>query len=205
MIHTPGNWGWFWYIPLSKNRVSVGIVAPPSKLFSNGASAEEILASAIEECAPVRQRLAKATRLGPVRVAKDYSYRATRVSGDGWVLVGDAFAFLDPIYSSGVFLALKSGEMAAASVSDALRADDCSAEKLGAFGPALIKGTDAISKLVYAFYSPGFSFSKFVRAYPQHRARLVDLLVGDVFEKTFDEMFRDLGRFIESAQPVATG
>lgn len=197
VIHTPGSWGWFWYIPLSENRVSVGIVAPPARLFGSGAQAAEVLERAIADCEPIRSRLAEARPLGPVRVAKDYSYRARRVAGDGWVLVGDAFAFLDPIYSSGVFLALKSGEMAAEAVSSALRDGDCSAKRLGTFGPTLIRGTEAIGKLVHAFYTPGFSFSSFIRAYPHHQRGIVDLLVGDVFEKSFDELFRDLDGFIE--------
>ena len=196
VVHTPGNWGWFWYIPLSHNRVSVGIVAPPSRLFEGSVSSEEVLMRAISDCPPIQTRLAKATRCGPARVAKDYSYRARRIAGEGWVLIGDAFAFLDPIYSSGVFLALKSGEMAAEAVSSALRDDDCSAERLGAFGPTLIKGMEAIERLILAFYSPGFSFSTFVRVHPNHRRRLVDLLVGDVFEKPFDALFSDLDQFL---------
>jgi flavin-dependent dehydrogenase len=203
VVHTPGNWGWFWYIPLSHNRVSVGIVAPPSRLFEGGGSAEEALARAITDCPPIQTRLAKATRIGPARVAKDYSYRAQRIAGEGWVLVGDAFAFLDPIYSSGVFLALKSGEMAAEAVSSALRDDDCSAERLGAFGPTLTRGTEAIERLVYAFYTPGFSFATFLRAHPNHRRRLVDLLVGDVFEKRFDKFFSDLDDFLGKNEDAA--
>ena len=182
VVHTPGNWGWFWYIPLSHNRVSVGIVAPPSRLFEDGGSTEEVLMRAIADCPPIQTRLAKATRCGPARAAKDYSYRARRIAGEGWVLVGDAFAFLDPIYSSGV--------------SSALRDGDCSAERLGAFGPTLIRGMEAIERLVRAFYTPGFSFATFVRAHPNHRRRLVDLLVGDVFEKPFDALFSDLDRFL---------
>ena len=58
---------------------------------------------------------------------KDYSYRATRCSGDGWVLIGDAHGFLDPLYSSGVLLALKSGQMAADAIVEGLRKDDLSA------------------------------------------------------------------------------
>lgn len=201
VVHTPGSWGWFWYIPLSNNRVSVGIVAPPERLFSNGTSGatpDEVFQAAIEECPAIQTRLSSAERIGSVRVAKDYSYKARRVAGDGWVLVGDAFAFLDPIYSSGVFLALKSGEMAADSVSSALEEGDCSSARLGRFGPKLVEGTEAIGRLVYAFYTPGFSFAGFLRDYPQHRNALIDLLIGDVFDKPFDGFFADLDTFLES-------
>ena len=201
VVHTPDSQGWFWYIPLSDNRVSVGIVAPPSKLFGDGATSEDVLDAALAECAPMRSRLSEAQRIGPVRVAKDYSYRARQLAGDGWVLAGDAFSFLDPIYSSGVFLALKSGEMTADSVSAALAADDLSAARLGAFGDRLDEGVTAISRLVYAFYTPGFSFSGFLRAYPDHRRPLIDLLIGDVFDRSFDGMFTDLDAYLATCTP----
>ena len=97
--------------------------------------------------------------------------------------------------------------MAADSVSAALRADDCSGERLGAFGGELAEGVDAISRLVYAFYTPGFSFSGFLRVYPDHRLPLIDLLIGDVFGRSFDEMFRDLDAYLatctgELAEPA---
>ena len=100
------------------------------------------------------------------------------MAGDGWVLVGDAYSFVDPIYSSGVFLALKSGELAAAAIHEALAKHDPTESDLGAFGPELNRGIDAIRQLVYAFYTPGFSFARFVKQFPQHRLPLVDLLVG---------------------------
>ncbi len=74
----------------------------------------------------------------PVRAAKEYSYRSRQVAGDGWVMVGDAFGFLDPLYSSGVLLALKSGAVAADAICDALRADDTRGERLGVWGEEYI-------------------------------------------------------------------
>jgi flavin-dependent dehydrogenase len=115
-----------------------------------------------------------------VRALREFSYRSSRIAGDGWVLAGDAFGFLDPIYSSGVFLALKSGELAADSVHEALVSGDLSGEKLGAHGPAFMSGMEAMRKLVYAFYEQGFSFAKFLARHPEHRLDIVHLLVGNV-------------------------
>src|SRR5438477_273637 len=81
-------------------------------------------------------RIAPGRRVAPFRAAKEYSYRATRAAGDGWVLVGDAFGFLDPLYSSGVLLALKSGSMAADAVVEGLQKDDLSQAQLGKWGDA---------------------------------------------------------------------
>jgi flavin-dependent dehydrogenase len=197
VIHTPGNRGWFWYIPLSENRVSVGVVASPAELFTNGDSMDAVLEREIRACPSIAHRLAKARRLLPSKVVTDYTYRATRCAGDGWVLVGDAYGFIDPIYSTGVFLALKSGEMAAETISESLRRGDCSAEALGSWGPKLTGGMDALRKLVYAFYTPGFSFARFVHEHPQHRDRLTDLLIGDVFKDGVTSIFDDLREFCD--------
>jgi flavin-dependent dehydrogenase len=95
-------------------------------------------------------------------------------------MVGDAAAFLDPIYSSGLFLALGSAELAAGCVHDALNADDCSAARLGAFRKPLWSAIEVIRRLIYAFYDETFSFGGFARRYPEQRAALIHCLVGDV-------------------------
>ena len=111
---------------------------------------------------------------------KDYSYRATQVAGDGWVLVGDAFGFLDPLYSSGVLLALRSGEMAADAICEGLAKGDTSAAQLGKWGPGFNKGVDRMRRLVCEYYD-GFSFGRFVKSFPHLRGKVTDLLIGDLF------------------------
>jgi len=106
--------------------------------------------------------------------------------------VGDSLGFLDPIYSSGVFLALKSGEMAADCVIDALASGEPSRRRLGAWVDPFLAGMNRMRKLVYAFYTEGFSFGEFVRSYPQHRKGLTDLLVGRVFAADSGIVFDDL-------------
>ena len=197
ILHTRDNKGWFWYIPLSKNRVSVGVVSSPKSLFGDQASPEEVLNREIDNCPAVRERLKDATKSSPAMVLSDFSYRAKQLAGNGWVLVGDALGFLDPIYSSGVFLALKSGEVAAETMDRAIRSGDYSAASLGDFGPDFMRGMEAIRKLVYAFYTPGFSFSGFIREHPEHHDRLVDLLIGDVFKDGVEDFFEDLQAFCE--------
>ena len=121
----------------------------------------------------------------------------------GWVLVGDAFGFVDPVYSSGVFLALKSGDLAAECIDQGLKVDDLSATRLGEFGPTLTKGMESIRRLVYAFYTPGFSFANFIREHPEHRQRLTDILIGDVFKDGVDEIFESLKDFCDLPEPTS--
>lgn len=183
--------GWFWYIPLPDDMVSVGIVADPEYLFGKSDVLEEILEREVQLCAPLRARLSTAAREGPVRALRRLAYRNRRIAGNGWVMIGDAAAFLDPIYSSGLFLALASAELAAGCVDEALRADDCSAERLGAFAPALAAGVDVIRRLIHAFYDPGFSFRDFTERYPEQQPALINCLIGDVIG-------RDLRPFTEA-------
>jgi flavin-dependent dehydrogenase len=207
ILHTQGNRGWFWYIPLHHDVVSVGVVGSPDELLKGRGTPEEVLAEEIAACAAVRARLERAERCSPVRVASDYTYRATRCAGDGWVLVGDAFGFIDPIYSTGVFLALTSGQMAADAIADGFAKGDLSGRRLGSFGPKFVEGMEAMRKLVHAFYTPGFSFANFVRQHPEHRNRLVDLLIGDVFKPGVTDVFEDLKEICELPEdlPLESG
>ncbi len=104
-------------------------------------------------------------------------------------MVGDAAGFLDPIYSSGLHLALASGELAADCIHKALENDDTSAEQLGAFAGPLWQGIEVIRRLIHAFYDPAFSFHQFSEQFPEQRSALIDCLVGDVVD-------RDLSSFL---------
>jgi len=99
------------------------------------------------------------------------------------MLVGDAIAFLDPMYSAGTLLALASAEMAATCAADALESGDLSGAKLEAFVPDYLGGLTVVHRLIHAFYDPAFSFRRFVDDFPEHRAALVDCFVGDVFDR----------------------
>jgi flavin-dependent dehydrogenase len=137
-----------------------------------------------------------------VHVLSDFSYRATRCAGDGWVLIGDAFGFLDPMYSSGVFLALKSGEMAADAIDEGLAKNDLSAAQLSKWGDRVADGMTSIRKLVYAFYTPGFSFGKFIRENMHFKKNLVDLLIGNVFYDGVDDIFDVMGKTVPLPESI---
>jgi len=187
--------GWFWYIPMPEDIVSVGIVASPDYLFADpAASFEEVFLREAERSAGLASRLEPATRTSPVRGLRQLAYRNRQLSGDGWLMVGDAAAFLDPIYSSGLFLALGSAELAADCVHDALQARDLSAERLGAFTVPLAEGVEVIRRLIHAFYDPGFSFREFTERFPDQRAALIDCLVGDVIGKDMSPFLEALAR-----------
>jgi len=189
VMQTQGKQGWFWYIPLHNNIVSVGVVAPFDYLFVNRESKdlEKVYFEEVAKCPALPPRLEGAKRVSEFKAAKEYSYRSQEVAGDGWVLVGDAFGFLDPLYSSGVLLALKSGSLAADAICDGLAKNDTSAATLGNWGPNFVEGMERMRRLVCEYYD-GFSFGRFVKRHPHLKGHLTDLLIGDLFEDKVDDV-----------------
>ena len=174
--------GWFWYIPLSDDVVGVGVVAEAAYLYRDTRDAETIFKREAMACAWIRDHLEPGTYLGPMRVTGEFSYRADRAAGEGFCLVGDAFAFLDPVFSSGVFLALKSGEMAADAIHAGLEQQgEVTAATFEVYERDLRWALDQFRQLVLSFYNERFNFGDFVRTYPDLRSKLVDALVGNVF------------------------
>ena len=190
IIHNVDRSGWFWFIPLPDDVASVGVVAPPNYLCAGrGDDPAVTFEEEIAKTPGIARRLDGAERISSVYVTSDFSYRSRQVAGDGWVLVGDAFGFLDPVYSSGVFLALKSGEFAADAIHEALAAGDTSGARLGAWGERFTSGMHLMRQLVYAFYDKNFSFGRFAKAHPECQDHIVRLLIGDVFNDEVGEVF----------------
>jgi flavin-dependent dehydrogenase len=190
VIQTEGKKGWFWYIPLHDDIVSVGVVAGYDYLFQNRAS-KELEAIYFEEVARapgLQPRIANAKRCDIFRAQKEYSYRASKAAGDGWVLVGDAFGFLDPLYSSGVLLALTSGAMAADAIIEGIAKGDTSEAQLRKWEPDFVRGMERMRRLVCEFYD-GFSFGRFVKKHPDLKGYVTDVLIGDVFKDDVDVLW----------------
>lgn len=193
VLQTRDKNSWFWYIPLHENKVSVGVVGPLEYLIKGrGGDPQATFEEEIALCPEVARRVAGCRQALEIHVINEFSYVTTRQAGDGWVLCGDAFGFLDPMYSTGVLLALRSAEFAADNVAEALRENDLSGERLGRFAPRVSLGMNAFRKLVYSFYNKKFSFGRFLRGFPQHRIAIIRILVGDVFDYDFEPLFRDI-------------
>lgn len=189
VIQTEGKKGWFWYIPLHGDVVSVGVVADHDYLFKRGTKDPEAVYFEEVGRAPGLQPLIKgATRADGFRIMKEYTYRATKAAGDGWVLCGDAFGFLDPLYSSGLLLAMTGGCMAADAIDEGLRTGDTSEARLRTWEAPFLRGMDRIRRLVCEFYD-GLSFGRFVRKHPHLKGLVTDVLIGDVFKDEVDVLW----------------
>jgi flavin-dependent dehydrogenase len=190
VIQTEGKNGWFWYIPLHDNIISVGVVAAYDYLFKGRDSKdlEKIYYEEVAKCPGVAPRIENAQRCDVFRAQREYSYRSKKAAGNGWVLVGDAFGFLDPLYSSGVLLALTSGAMAADAISEGLKKGDTSEAQLRTWEAPFVAGMERMRRLVCEFYE-GFSFGRFIRKHPDLKGYVTDVLIGDVFKEEIDVLW----------------
>jgi flavin-dependent dehydrogenase len=199
-----GGKNWFWYIPLADDLVSVGVVGSKEYLFRNGREAEDIFQAEIKNNAWINQHLATGTPCGDYQFTSDFSYRSKYCASNGLILTGDAFAFLDPVFSSGVFLALMSGENAAHAADRAIEIGDVSAAQFAEYGAKFCKGIEAMRKLVYTFYEDSFSFGQVLKKHPHLQGDLTDCLIGHV-ERDYDELFAAVAEFAQVPDALPHG
>lgn len=194
--------GWFWYIPLHDDIVSIGVVGDFDYLFKGRGSHEEVFAEELERCPAAKMRIEGAEQVTKIFATKDFTYKSKQASGDGWVLIGDALGFLDPLYSSGVLLALKSGELAADAIVEGLKKGDTSRQQLGHWEQGYLVGMERMRKLVCEYYD-GFNFGRFVRRFPDHRGDITDLLIGDLFKDSLDKVFESIATMKTESEAMA--
>ncbi len=172
--------GWFWWIPLAGGKTSVGVVADVDYMLRDGRDPQAIFERERALQPWVQKRLADARQIEPCRTTGDFSYRGRHCAEEGLVLVGDAFAFLDPVFSSGVWLALTSGVMAADEIEAGLAEGDLSPARFQGYSERFRENIEAMRSLVHAFYDTTFSFGKFLREHPDRRVDITDVLIGNV-------------------------
>ncbi len=188
--------GWFWHIPQHNDMVSVGVVAEGKYLSRDGVKdPKEIFHREVEENIWIKDHLSTGASTGDYYITSEYSYHAQHCAAPGLLLVGDAFAFLDPVFSSGVMLALKSGVMAGEAIHTGILANDLSPEHFADYGAALRQGIENMRKLVYAFYEPNFSFRDVIKRYPDSASEITDCLSGDV-NKDFSPLWDRIREFV---------
>ena len=197
--------GWFWWIPLHENRVSLGIVAEGKYLSRDGVrKPQEMLEREIENNKWVKENLGPAKRISEFYITNEYTHHSRHCGTQGLLLLGDAFCFLDPVFSSGLMLALKSGVMAADAAEEAFEANDLSPERFTEYSLTLREGIENMRKLCYAFYNENFSFAELVKKHPDIAGDVTDCLSGDV-NKDFTKLFECIGDFCDVPEVLELG
>jgi len=197
--------GWFWYIPLHQDLVSVGVVADGKYLARGGVrKPEQMFQREIEANRWISEHLSVGKCTGDYWLVNEFTFRSRYCGCEGLLLLGDAFGFLDPVFSSGVMLALKSGMLAADAVDQAKVAGDFSPMRFAEYSRRMREGTENMRKLVYAFYDPRFSFRKLTEKYPEVAGDLTDCLSGDV-DKDLSRLFSRVREFADLPEPLPYG
>jgi flavin-dependent dehydrogenase len=187
--HAEGNisvfWfehGWIWFIPLADGTTSVGAVCPPDYLKSRKSDVTTFFRETIAKAPALAERLAEATMTGPATATGNYSYRARGMAGRNYLMVGDAYAFIDPVFSTGVYLAMTSAFRAADTVVAVIRDPRHAARALARFDADVRRGLDRFSWFIYRMNRPALR-DLFMN--PRNVLRLQEamlaLLSGDVF------------------------
>ncbi|MBX9400760.1 FAD-dependent oxidoreductase [Lysobacter sp. BMK333-48F3] len=175
--------GWMWLIPLQRGVMSVGAVCFPEYLKQRRGDNENFLMRTLESEPSVWARMQGAQRCGEVHVTGNYSYTCSRMAGPGWVMVGDAYAFVDPVFSSGVYLGMNSGEQAAAVVDGALREPAREAALQGEMTVRLKRGLKHFQWFIYRFTTPVMrELFNAPRNFWQVEQAVISMLAGDVFD-----------------------
>ncbi|EIL97216.1 hydroxylase [Rhodanobacter thiooxydans] len=176
--------GWMWMIPLPDGVMSVGAVCRPDYLKQRRGRTLEFLFDTLKLNPALWQRVERAGLIGDeVHVTGNYSYDATRMGGPGWVLVGDAFAFLDPVFSSGVYLAMDGAERAAELVDAALREPRCERALLRRLERRQRKGMARFAFFIHRFNSPVMrQMLRSPRNTWQLEQAVISMLAGDLFD-----------------------
>jgi flavin-dependent dehydrogenase len=147
---------WFWLIPLTAERTSIGVVLDSETFRKSKLSAEDFLEQALAEQPIIAKRMISARRVSQVYVEADFSYRSARLHGDRWLLAGDAAGFIDPIFSSGVFLAVFSGEQCADVLHKVLNHPRKMKRLFAGYERAVNRAMDIYLRFVDAWYTKEF-------------------------------------------------
>jgi flavin-dependent dehydrogenase len=176
--------GWMWMIPLPEGVMSIGAVCRPAYLKRRRGKAVDFLWETLRQNEGVRRRIEHAELIGgEVRVTGNYSYDSTQMGGAGWVMIGDAFAFLDPVFSSGVYLAMSGAEQAAAVVDQALREPRREARLLRKLERRQRAGMARFAFFIYRFNGP--IMDRLFRSPSniwQIEQGVISMLAGDLFD-----------------------
>jgi len=177
--------GWCWLIPFKDGTMSVGVVCHPDYIKSRTVPLDQFLLETLRQSPPIAKRMEKAKSLTTTYAAANFSYRRETMSGDGYLMVGDAFAFIDPVFSSGVHLALNSGTRGAGVVDAYLRGSPDYTVRLKQFERLVRRGIDTFSWFIHRFNQPAFQ-ALFVstRRPPKIERAVLSLLAGDVFAQS---------------------
>jgi flavin-dependent dehydrogenase len=194
----PTHRSWAWQIPITDEITSVGVVTDKAT-FRGGRNTDAFFSEVSSANPNLHAALRGARRVRPFRTEGDYSYSMSRFAGPGWLLVGDACRFVDPIFSSGVSVAMYSAKFASEAIAAAMAGEEGSA--FDAYEDRVRRGVDIWYEFISLYYRLMHLFTWFTRSSDEHRQDLIRLLQGLVFDRTevkLLDVWKDMIRSIEA-------
>lgn len=148
--------GWFWWIPFTNDVTSIGAVLHARTVRAHAGTLDALFEAMVQRCHAVRDRLGRAERVTPVHRVANFSYVNRPVVGDRFLAVGDAITFIDPIFSSGVFIAMRSSELAAEAILAAFASGRFGARRFAAYERRVWRGAAPFFTFIHKYYEPAF-------------------------------------------------
>jgi flavin-dependent dehydrogenase len=194
--------GWFWVIPFKGNRSSVGVVLDPKTIAAASGDLDAVLDDICDASPVMRKIMHGSSKVFPARAAADFSYRVQRSSGNGWLAVGDAAGFIDPLFSTGFHLAVKGADLAADAIRAALAAGDVSKPSWADYERMANQARETYIGVVQAFYEGSLVRLLFeTKKRDMMRKMITSVLAGDVFHSEQPRWLRE----VERRYPAALG
>jgi flavin-dependent dehydrogenase len=174
--------GWFWFIPLADGNTSIGATCWPYYMKTRKTDTSQFLLDTIALCPALVERTKDAKLVSPVTATGNFSYLSERSSGENYILLGDAYAFIDPVFSSGVFLAMNSSFVGADTVETCLDKPHEAAQALKKFDKEMMRGPKMFSWFIYRITTPAMrDLLMYQGAESKIRKALISVLIGDVY------------------------
>lgn len=174
--------GWFWWFPLADGTISIGVVSSARHLRAVGSTLQEQFDRCLRDNPRLVEWTQDGTWEGDYQCTGDYSYSSRQFAGDGWLLVGDAGAFIDPVFSSGIWLAQATGWLAAQAIADTLHAPTEHPRALDDYATLFRRAEGVFRIFLDTFYDPNFHAGRFLRDHPHFISEWGRILQGDVFD-----------------------
>jgi FADH2 O2-dependent halogenase len=188
---------WIWIIPINAKITSVGIVTKTADFPKSSEPLDQFFTRHINSHPGLARRMANARPLQQFAREGNYSYVMERFSGDGWLLVGDAARFVDPVFSSGVSVAMESAKRAADAIIAGLRKDDVSSSAFTQYESTIRSGVDIWREFILLYYQlPALFFDLISK--PESRAQITRILQGDVYDRASIPVLTEMRHAIES-------
>jgi len=195
----PVERGWAWQIPITDTITSIGIVAEKDVFRQFRGRPEDYFEHYVQSNKGLAQAMAGAVRLNDYKTEGDYSYSMNSFIGNGWVLIGDAARFVDPIFSSGVSIALYSAKYASEQIRQAFATGNFSEETFRPYEEKVRAGVGVWYEFIRLYYKLLPLFTHFIRS-KTHRIEVLRLLQGEVYDRTEVPVLAAMRKYIEAVE-----